>query len=124
MRPSWRQRAGDGLGSFQKMVAVCAPTHIFCALAPAARFSPYRGLCLGRDAVRLTGAERVREMVEDALLVALAAGLNGVFRADHHHIVASGGANSEAMGFVAAVREIVKSSVEGKAIERLRHLDR
>ena len=70
------------------------------------------------------GCGSARELVGDALLIALAVCLDGVFRADHHHIVASGGASSEAMGFVAAVREVLKRRVEGKAIERLQLLDR
>jgi hypothetical protein len=38
--------------------------------------------------------------------------------------MASGGASGEAMGHVAAVREILKRGVEGKAIEGLQFLDR
>ena len=37
---------------------------------------------------------------------ALAAKLDGVFRADHYHIVASRSASDKAMGLVAAIREI------------------
>ena len=58
------------------------------------------------------------------MALALAAYLDCIFRANHHHIVASGGASGEVMGLVAAVREILKRSVEGKAIEGLQFFDR
>jgi hypothetical protein len=38
--------------------------------------------------------------------------------------VASGGASGEAVGIVAAVRQILKRRVEGKAIEGLQFFDR
>jgi hypothetical protein len=55
---------------------------------------------------------------------ALAAHLDSVFRTDHHHIVASGGARSKAMGIVAVAGKIFKRRVEGKAIEALQLFDR
>jgi uncharacterized protein YoaH (UPF0181 family) len=68
--------------------------------------------------------EPSHKLFEDALAIALAVCLDGVFRADHHDIVASGVAGGEAMGLVAAVREIRKRSVERKAIEGLQFFDR
>jgi len=61
---------------------------------------------------------------EDALAIALTAGFDGVLSADHHDIVAGGGAGGKAIGLVAAVREILKRRVEGKAIEGLQFFDR
>jgi hypothetical protein len=69
-------------------------------------------------------AQVARELCENTLPVAVVAGLDGVLSADHHHVVAGGGAGGKAMGLVAAVREILKRSVEGKAIEGLQFFDR
>ena len=77
--------------------------------------------CLGATAC---WAQVARELYENTLPVAVAAGLDGVLSADHHHVVAGGGAGGKAMGLVAAVQEILKRSVEGKAIEGLQFFDR
>ena len=81
-----------------------------------------RGAVVGTAAC--TRAEGFGEALKVALALAIAACLDGVFRTDHHHIVASGGASGEMMGLVATVREILKCSVEGKAIEGLQFFDR
>ena len=73
---------------------------------------------------RFTFFEPSNKVFKDALAIALAAGLDGVLSADHHHVVAGGSAGGKAMGLVAAVREILKRSVEGKAIEGLQFFDR
>jgi len=78
---------------------------------------PVPVLCLGAEFAP-------RQLRENAFSLALAAHLDGVFCADHHHIVASGGASGEAVGIVAAVRQILKRRVEGKAIEGLQFFDR
>ena len=68
--------------------------------------------------------EPPHKFFEDALEIAVAAGLDGVLSADHHHIMAGGGAGGKAMGLVAAIQEILKRGVEGKAIEGLQFFDR
>jgi hypothetical protein len=68
--------------------------------------------------------EPPHKFFEDALEIAVAAGLDGVLSADHHHVVAGGSAGGKAMGLVAAVREILKRSVERKTIEGLQFFDR
>jgi hypothetical protein len=45
--------------------------------------------------------------------------ISAVFRTDHDHIVARGGASGKAVGIIAAVRKVLKRGVEGKAIEGL-----
>jgi hypothetical protein len=102
---------------FQKMQQFPRRSAFSCDPSPRTPVFPVPVLCLVAELAP-------RQVCEDAFSLALAAHLDSVFRADHHHIVTSRGASSKAMAIVAAVGKVLERRVEGKAMEGLQFFDR